>query len=87
MKKLFIFAVIIASIQGCANYPKMSSQFIDGCEPEDITISNNGATGLMSRAWIASCKGENYRCYSYQKSQYIVKTDCDLITKKETVNQ
>jgi len=87
MKKLFVFVVFISSIQGCANYPKMSSYYIEGCEPEDITISNNGATGLMSRAWVASCKGENYRCYSYQKSQYIVKTGCDAVTKKEAVVQ
>ena len=76
MKKLLLLVLVAVSIQGCANYQKISASYIEGCEAEEITISNNGATGLFSRAWQAECNGVKHTCYMVQKSQYITKTDC-----------
>ena len=79
MKKIILVAAISIFVQGCANYSKLSSHFIEGCSAEDITVTNNSPTGLYSRAWVASCKGKTYSCSSVQKGQYKVETKCDEV--------
>ncbi len=71
MKRLVLGLAVAVLLGGCTN-TRISRSFSSGqigCPPDEITITNETATGPMGRLhnWEAECRGKHYIC-SYEQT-------------------